>query len=140
MIAHTEPAAAGATALGALWNRPRPSGRVSDCCRILAGLLALTTLASFGRAADEPRPVRRIEVKGRLAGQPVRLTVNEWLKARQLAESYWLYVVWNPTSLSRELVTVVDPGHRLEHLAQEVRAVSHFELPADAVRSVSTQP
>lgn len=36
-------------------------------------------------------------MKGGLAGQPVRLTVNAWLKARLLAESYWLYVVWNPT-------------------------------------------
>ena len=94
-------------------------------------------IRSLGPAdpATGQRPVRRIEVKGRLAGQSVRITVNEWLKARQLAESYWLYVVWNPTGADRELVTVADPGHRLEHLAQEVRAVSHIELSATAVRS-----
>lgn len=98
-------------------------------------------IRSLGPAdpATGQRPVRRIEVKGRLAGQPVRLTVNEWLKARQLAESYWLYVVWNPTGADRELVTVANPGHRLEHLAQEVRAVSHVELPAAAVRSAGAQ-
>ncbi len=36
--------------------------------------------------------VRRIEVKGRERGQPIRLTTNEWYKATQLAETYWLYL------------------------------------------------
>jgi hypothetical protein len=81
--------------------------------------------------------VRRIEVKGRQRGQPVRLSINEWLKARQLGESYWLYVVWDPTTPNRELVPIQDPGNRLEHLAREVRSISHFELPASAIASVS---
>ena len=54
------------------------------------------------RIADEATGevlVKRIEVKGRLRGQPVRLTVNEWYKAQQLAETYWLYVVWDPLAL-----------------------------------------
>ena len=33
--------------------------------------------------------VRRIEVKGRKRGQPIRLTTNEWFKARQLGDTYW---------------------------------------------------
>ena len=32
--------------------------------------------------------VRRIEVKGRKRGQPIRLTTNEWFKARQLGDTY----------------------------------------------------
>ena len=67
-------------------------------------------------------------------GQLVCLTANEWLKARQLADSYWLYVVWDPTTPNHELIPVPDPGHRLEHLAREVRSVSHIELPAPALR------
>ena len=64
----------------------------------------------------------------------MRLTINEWLKARQLGQSYWLYVVWNPTGTAPELVTVQNPGQRLEHVAREVSAVSHIELPAEAIR------
>ena len=64
----------------------------------------------------------------------MRLAANEWLKARQLADSYWLYVVWDPTTPARELIHVPDPGHRLEHVAREVRLLSHIELPAEAIR------
>src|SRR5204862_7203684 len=35
-------------------------------------------------AATGKRNVRRIEVKGRYRGEPIRLTPNEWLKATQL--------------------------------------------------------
>jgi superfamily II DNA or RNA helicase len=96
-------------------------------------------IRSLGPAdpATGQRPVRRIEVKGRLRGQPVRLTTNEWLKARQLAESYYLYVVWDPKGSGAKPSIVQDPGHTLEHVAREIRAVSGYELPADAVASFS---
>ena len=45
---------------------------------------------------DPVTGVRRIEVKGRKRGQPVRLTTNEWYKVQQLGDTYWLYVVWDP--------------------------------------------
>lgn len=80
--------------------------------------------------ATGQRPVRRIEVKGRVRGQPIRLTTNEWLKARQLAESYYLYVVWNPREIGAGPKIVQDPGHTLENVAREVRAISGYELPA----------
>jgi hypothetical protein len=47
--------------------------------------------------------VKRVEVKGRVRGQPVRLTTNEWYKAQQLAETYWLYVAWDPLGVSAVL-------------------------------------
>ena len=92
-------------------------------------------IRSLGPAdpATGQRPVRRIEVKGRQRGQPIRLTTNEWLKARQLAQSYFLYVVWDPKMPGAVPVIVQDPGHTLEHAAREVRAVSHIELPAEAI-------
>ena len=37
-------------------------------------------------------------VKGRRRGVPVRLTPNEPYNAAWLADSYWLYVVWDPLS------------------------------------------
>jgi len=85
--------------------------------------------------ADETgrREVRRIEVKGRRRGQPIRLTVNEWLKARQLGPTYWLYVVWNPTEPNAELVTIQDPAHRLGAYAREVRTISYYEIPAEVI-------
>jgi superfamily II DNA or RNA helicase len=96
-------------------------------------------IRSLGPAdpATGQRPVRRIEVKGRQRGQPVRLSINEWLKARQLGESYWLYVVWDPRTTNRELVSIQDPGNRLEHLAREVQSISHFELSAEAIAAGS---
>jgi superfamily II DNA or RNA helicase len=77
--------------------------------------------------------VRRIEVKGRLRGQPVRLTINEWYKAQQLAESYWLYVVWDPLGNSPELVRIQNPAVRLDHAKREIVAARFFEIPAEAI-------
>jgi SNF2 family DNA or RNA helicase len=79
------------------------------------------------------RPVRRIEVKGRAQGQPVRLTTNEWLKARQLGQTYWLYVVWDPLEPGAEPVCVQDPARALEYATREVRTLSGYEVPAEAV-------
>ena len=38
-------------------------------------------------AATGDIEVRRVEVKGRARGQAIRLTVNEWYKAQQLARN-----------------------------------------------------
>jgi hypothetical protein len=77
--------------------------------------------------------VRRIEVKGRLRGQAVRLTTNEWYKAQQLADTYWLYVVWDPLGKSPELVRIQNPAVRLDHAKREIVAARFFEIPAEAV-------
>jgi len=74
------------------------------------------------------REVRRIEVKGRKKGHNVRLTVNEWLKAKQLKDTYWLYVVWNPTEPDYKIITIPDPANKLEYAAREIRAISHYEI------------
>ncbi len=74
------------------------------------------------------REVRRIEVKGRKKGQNVRLTVNEWLKAKQLKDTYWLYVVWNPTEEDYEIITIPDPANKLEYAAKEIKTISHYEI------------
>gem|GEM_PF-6230703 len=53
--------------------------------------------------------VKRIELKGRLRGQMVRLTTNEWYKAQQLAETCWPYVAWDPWATCLGLCAFIIP-------------------------------
>lgn len=81
MIAHTEPAAADATAPGALSNRTRRSGRISDCSRILAGLLALTALASGARAQSSAPRIGYVYPAGGRQGATIQVAVGgQYLK------------------------------------------------------------
>lgn len=92
------------------------------------------------RIADEATGevfVKRVEVKGRLRGQPVRLTTNEWYKAQQLADTYWLYVVWDPLGASPELVRIHDPVSKLDHAKREIVAARFYEIPAEAVQQAA---
>ena len=47
------------------------------------------------RSSDENGNVRLIEVKGRSLVGSVSLSYNEWFKAKDLGDDYYLYVVWN---------------------------------------------
>lgn len=84
-------------------------------------------------AATGDIEVRRVEVKGRARGQAIRLTVNEWYKAQQLADTYWLYVVWDPLGENPEMVYIQDPAARLDHVKREIIAGRFFEIPAEAI-------
>ena len=114
-----------------------PEGRIER-----VGHLKLGFDIRAHRVADESTGeicVKRVEVKGRMRGQPVRLTINEWYKAQQLAETYWLYVVWDPLSDSPELVRIHDPAARLDHAKREIVAARFYEIPAEAIEQVRTQ-
>jgi SNF2 family DNA or RNA helicase len=76
--------------------------------------------------------VRRIEVKGYARGTSIQLTVNEWYKAQQLAETYWLYVVWDPLE-QPELMRIHNPAVKLDHAKREIIASRFFEIPAEAI-------
>ncbi|MDH7601635.1 MAG: helicase-related protein [Armatimonadota bacterium] len=76
--------------------------------------------------------VRRIEVKGRTRGQPIRLTTNEWRKAFQLGSTYWLAVVWDPLSENPRLSLVQNPAETLDHATREIFA-RYFEISAEAI-------
>ena len=87
---------------------------------------------------DPVTGVRRIEVKGRKAGHPVRLTTNEWYKAQQLGDTYWLYVVWDPVENPDAVpVMVQNPGKHLDHAKKEVVAARHYDIPAAAVETAA---
>lgn len=81
--------------------------------------------------------VRRVEVKGRLPGQPIRLTTNEWRMAQQLKDSYWLYVVWGPLTDNPELIRIQNPAERLDHAKREILATKFYEIPAEALSPIT---
>jgi len=112
-------------------------GFLEDCIERV-GHLKLGFDIRAHRVADEATGeifVKRIEVKGRAKGQPVRLTTNEWYKAQQLADTYWLYVVWDPLGKSPELVRIHNPVVKLDHAKREIVAARFYEIPAEAINS-----
>jgi hypothetical protein len=83
---------------------------------------------------DPVQGIRRIEVKGRSRGQPIRLTTNEWYKATQLGESYWLYVVWDPLGKpDPEPLRIQNPARHLDCAKREIAATRFYEIPASAI-------
>jgi len=88
---------------------------------------------------DPVHGVRRIEVKGRKKGQPIRLTTNEWYKAQQLGDSFWLYVVWNPLANPDPMpVMIKNPAKHLEHAAKPVVSARFYDIPAEAVETAAS--
>jgi superfamily II DNA or RNA helicase len=87
---------------------------------------------------DPVEGIRRIEVKGRTRGHPIRLTTNEWYKAAQLGDSYWLYVVWDPLSdPNPDPVIIRNPVKHLDHAKREEIAARHFDIPAQAIEQAA---
>jgi superfamily II DNA or RNA helicase len=119
------------------------SGRGFECERV--GHLKIGfDVRSLGPAdpqtgyRDPITGIRRIEVKGRRRGQPIRLTTNEWYKATQLADSYWLYVVWNPLdNPEAEPIRIQNPAKHLDHAKREVIAARFYDISADAIQNAA---
>jgi hypothetical protein len=81
-------------------------------------------------------PLRRIEVKGRSGmNQDVSLTSNEWRRAQQLGDTYWLYVVWNCQEGGEpQLLTIQNPALVLAGEVKEVRQVTRYIIGAKALQ------
>ena len=95
---------------------------------------------SVGKASEITgvTPIRRIEVKGRAQmNQDVSLTSNEWRKAQQLGDTYWLYVVWNCKGEQPQLLTIQNPAVALAGEVREVKQVTRYVIGADALNSRS---
>jgi hypothetical protein len=68
----------------------------------------------------------------------VRLATNEWYKATQLGDSYWLYVVWDPLGKpDAEPLRIQNPAKHLDHAKKEVVAARYFDIPAAAVENAA---
>ena len=59
--------------------------------------------------AERTEMMRAIEVKGRAGTGDVEVTANEWARACNMREGYWLHVVYACASPTPQLVRVKDP-------------------------------
>jgi superfamily II DNA or RNA helicase len=71
---------------------------------------------------------RAIEVKGRAGVGDVELKENEWAKACNLRERYWLYVVYDCASAQPRLLRIGDPFGRLIAKAKGTLVVTQHEI------------
>jgi len=68
----------------------------------------------FDILSIRPGGVRRcIEVKGLAGIGEIQVTDNEWARACNLREDYWLYVVYNCATSTPQMVRVQDPFDKL---------------------------
>ncbi|MDE0301137.1 MAG: helicase-related protein [Candidatus Poribacteria bacterium] len=72
--------------------------------------------------ADGSVEERAIEVKGRAGSGNVHISDNEWGRACNLRESYWLYVVYDCAAPRPRLVRVQDPFAKLLVRSRELSA------------------
>jgi superfamily II DNA or RNA helicase len=74
-----------------------------------ARLAGLTDYPGFDLLSKCHGEERGIEVKGRVGTGEIELTENEWAKACNLRERYWLYAVFDCGTASPRLFRVQDP-------------------------------
>ena len=89
-------------------------------------------LLSINPAGDR----RAIEVKGRARTGDIDLSDNEWAKACNLRDGYWLYAVYDCATPRPRLVRVRDPFARL--LARS-RVLSAYSIPASSVHAAAEE-
>jgi superfamily II DNA or RNA helicase/DNA-binding XRE family transcriptional regulator len=81
---------------------------------------------------------RCIEVKGRVGAGDVEITDNEWARACNLRDDYWLYVVYHCGTATPQLVRVQDPfGNLLVRpfsRTQEIERTSRCTVESGGVR------
>lgn len=76
----------------------------------LARLAGLPENPGFDLLSIRPgNEQRSIEVKGRASGGDVEVTANEWARACNMGDRYWLYVVYDCAAPLPHLVRVQDP-------------------------------
>jgi hypothetical protein len=77
---------------------------------------------------------RAIEVKGRVGVGDLELTENEWAKAINLRDRYWLYVVYDCGTPRPRLYPVRDPFGTLIARAKGAVVIDERDVLAAAVR------
>ena len=87
---------------------------VKDVSRpALARRTGLTDWPGFDLLSVRPDGRRAIEVKGRAGVGEIEVSENEWAKACNLRDGYWLYVVFDCATPRPRLVRVRDPFGQL---------------------------
>ena len=77
---------------------------------------------------------RAIEEKGRAGIGDIELTENEWSRACNLRERYWLYVVYNCGTPNPRLLRVQNPFYKLIATAKGGVMIDEGEIFVGAVR------
>ncbi len=92
----------------------RFGAEVADISRPeLARRAGLTDWPGFDLRSRRPDEERAIEVKGRARTGSVEMQENEWARACNLRDRYWLYVVFDCATPNPRLVRVRDPFAKL---------------------------
>lgn len=105
-----------ATAVKFAWSYEEANGaNVKDVSTPqLARAVCLMDYPGFDLLSVRPNgDERAIEVKGRAGIGDVELTENEWVKACNLRDRYWLYVVFDCASSHPRLLRIQDPFGKL---------------------------
>ena len=104
--------------------------KVRDVSRpLLARRAGLADWPGFDLLSVRPGGERRaVEVKGRAGAGEIEISENEWAKACNLREGYWLYAVFDCTGPRPRLVRVRDPFGRLRARAKIGVAIAESEL------------
>ncbi len=95
----------------------------------LALAAGLNAYPGFDMLSVRPDGERRaIEVKGRAATGEIEVKDNEWAKAANLRDGYWLYVVYHCASPNPELLRVQDPFGNLLAKATGSMTISRSQI------------
>ena len=101
-----------------------------------AGALGLSDWPGFDVLSNRPdeETERAIEVKGRAGGGLIELSENEWSKACNLRERYWLYVVYHCATAAPVLHRIQDPFGQLIGRARTSICFDEQDIRAAAER------
>ena len=120
----------------AMAHEENAGGNVRDVSTAARARAAwLSDFPGFDLLSERPSCLPRcIEVKGRTDRGEVFMTQNEWAKAANLRERYWLYVVFDCATPKPRLLRVQDPFARLLGAAK-----SGMTFTAGDIRALAEQ-
>lgn len=104
----------------------KPEDVSEDNCGFDVRSIAINEDGTFG-------DYRYIEVKARARTGSIRLTANEWKKARRYGDDYWLYIVTEASSDNPNLKRVNNPRNKF-NLEEDIFATG-FKIPEDKWKS-----
>lgn len=79
--------------------------------------------------------MRYIEVKARAQSGAIRLSANEWKRARRYGDQFWLYIVTHAATNSPHLQRIRDPAGAFT-MDEDIFATG-FVVPEESWRNVS---
>ena len=126
-----------AMSIATSWEE-RLSADVKDVSRPdLARRAGLSDWPGFDLLSVHPGNERRaIEVKGRAGSGNISMSDNEWAKACNLRDGYWLYVVFSCATPHPHLLRVRDPFGKL--LARGRESVAYTISPSELTEAAET--